>query len=66
MPIIKYIYLQKTKNTTDSAKTLVLLRKYSLLNVYERGSVYLDYKKFYGGVGGGFRLMCHPVYPKLI
>ena len=43
---------------TDSAKTLVLLRKHSILNVYERGSVYLGHKKF---AVGGFRLMCHPV-----
>ena len=43
---------------TVSAKTLVLLRKHSILNVYERGNVYLDQKKY----GGGFRLLCHPVY----
>ena len=51
------IYLPKTKKMTDSAKTLVLLRKHSILNVYERGSIYLDHKQFYSG---GFRLMCHP------
>ena len=48
------------KKMTDSAKSLVLLRKHSILNVYERDSIYLDHKKFYGR-GGGFRLMCHPV-----
>ena len=34
------IYLPKMKKMIDSAKTLVLLRKHSILNVYERGSVY--------------------------
>ena len=43
------IYLPKTKEMTDSAKTLVLLRKHSILNVYERGSIYLDHKQFYSG-----------------
>ena len=45
------------KKMTDSAKTLVLLRKHSILNVYERGSVYLDHKKFYGG---GFQTYVPP------
>ena len=47
------------KKTTDSAKTLVLLRKHSLLNVYERGSVYLDQEKFYGG---GISDLCATLY----
>ena len=42
---------------TDLAKTPVLLRKHSILNVYERGSVYLDDKKFYGG---GFQTYVPP------
>ena len=42
---------------TDLAKTLILLRKHSILNVYEMGSVYLDDKKFYGG---GFQTYMPP------
>ena len=38
---------------TDSAKTPVLLRKHSILNVYERGSACLDQKKIYCGGKGG-------------
>ena len=34
---------------TDLTKTLVLLLKHSILNVCERGSVYLARKKIYGG-----------------
>ena len=45
------------KKMTDLAKTLVLLRKHSILNVYERGSVYLDHKKIYGG---GFQTYVPP------
>ena len=44
---------------TDSAKTLVLLRRHSMLSVYERGSVYLDHKKFYGG---GVSDLCATLY----
>ena len=54
------IYLPKTKKMTDTAKTLDTYRKNSILNVFERRSVYLDHKKFYGG---GFQTYVppHPV-----
>ena len=39
------------------AKTLVILPKHSILNVYEGGSVYLDDKKIYGG---GFQTYVPP------
>ena len=45
------------KKMTNSAKILVLLRKHSILNVYERGSVYLDHKKINGG---GFQTYVPP------